>query len=381
MFKLNLKSFRFCLIRNNYLLLSFILLILVGAISFGEYLNCNKKIPNWINYPDKSWKKISILEAGIDVEKFNYWLENQNPVFGVGYGGQNPTNGGVVLTRGGFVIKTWGDPNFKFQSASLGKTFTRMALQLAIDNGLIKNENDRIFKYWSGEGYLDSHKLMYHGNHRNLTFKHLSDMTGGFPVTNGYFWRKRKKIPKWAIFSGDPEYDNYAHIKPGKRKFYSSGGYWRLSQALTAIWKKDLKEVLDEKIMSRIGISKNDWYWISGEEVKNNFVFYPDIPGYGDYLDKPYRIEGIPVRGGGGWVVMNAYDFARIGLLVATNGIWKGEKLINRIDGNVGVNANTVNGWGHIIYKDAYFSFGKVATTFNDPKKYEMFSWIDGAIK
>ena len=55
------------------------------------------------------------------------------------------------------------------------------------------------------------------------------------------------------VTAGDPDYDNYAHAAPGSVSRYSSGGYWRLSQALTAIWKKDLKQVLDERIPPAIG--------------------------------------------------------------------------------------------------------------------------------
>ena len=108
------------------------------------------------------------------------------------------------------------------------------------------------------------------------------------------------------------------HVTPGSKSRYSSGGYWRLSQALTAIWKKDLKDVLDERIMSTIGIPANRWDWLTGEQVRNDIDFYPDMPGYGKYLDAPYRIDGMLVRGGPGWVVMRAEDFARVGLLIAT---------------------------------------------------------------
>jgi putative CocE/NonD family hydrolase len=73
---------------------------------------------------------------------------------------------------------------------------------------------------------------------------------------------------------------------------------------------------------------------------------------------------------------MSASDFSRIGLLIATGGVWKGERLISKIGGNVGVGANTVDGWGVVNGKDGYFSFGKVATHFNDLKPEPMAVWI-----
>ena len=58
---------------------------------------------------------------------------------------------------------------------------------------------------------------------------------------------------EWARWTGDPFYDNYSHAEPGTVAIYSSGGYWRLSQALTAVWCRDLKTVLDERLFSIIG--------------------------------------------------------------------------------------------------------------------------------
>ena len=57
--------------------------------------------------------------------------------------------------------------------------------------------------------------------------------------------------------------------------------------------------------------------------------FYPEMPDYGGFVDPPYEISDHPVRGGGGWAIILAYDLARYGWLVVTGGIWKGERLLN----------------------------------------------------
>ncbi len=83
---------------------------------------------------------------------------------------------------------------------------------------------------------------------------------------------------------------------------YSSGGYWRLSQALTAVWKKDLKQVMDERFFGALGIPPERWDWTPGRKVREDSSLYPQMPGYGLYLDPPYEIDGNVVRGGpGGW--------------------------------------------------------------------------------
>jgi CubicO group peptidase (beta-lactamase class C family) len=123
-------------------------------------------------------------------------------------------------------------------------------------------------------------------------------------------------------------FDNYAHVAPGSEGIYASGGIWRLSQALTALWGRDLKDVLDDQLFGRIGIRPENWDWVPGRVVFENKDYYPSMPGYGDFIDPPYEIDGNVVRGGGGWAVMSAADLAGYGLLVSSGGIWEGERLL-----------------------------------------------------
>jgi CubicO group peptidase (beta-lactamase class C family) len=272
----------------------------------------------------------------------------------------------VVITRGGYLIQTFGDPDYKYQTASLGKAFTMACLQLAIDEGLINNADDLIKDYWTGEGQLNSpHKYMNQGHHNSLTFNHLKNHTGGFPITNGWSWQFAQNYddaaPKWANCTKDPDYDNYAHAKPGTvGSHYTSGGYWRFAQALTAVWRKDLKQVMDERIFSRIGVPADRWDWTPGKVVHGSKYWYPRMPGYGLFIDPPYEINGQVVRGGPGWVVMSARDLARFGLLVATGGIWKGERLISSVRGHNGGNGSNVGGVGDTVIG----SWGKVTSNF-----------------
>ncbi len=53
----------------------------------------------------------------------------------------------------------------------------------------------------------------------------------------------------------------YSHVKPGTKEHYSSAGFWRLGQALTFVWDRDLKEVLDERLFGKIGIPAQRWDW------------------------------------------------------------------------------------------------------------------------
>jgi len=291
------------------------------------------QVPDWVVYPDKEWIKITPEQAGLDVEKFNKVLARSN-VRGGTWGGVKvgPDDWGAVLTRGGYLVHTWGDPAYKCQSASLGKNFTWVLVGLAVQEGLIKAD-DPVWKTWTGQGQLSHpHKCLDQGHHKTLTWRQMLEHRSGFVLESGYHWRTKTvfhaKIPSGVRWTGDPLYDNYAHNRPGSVRRYSSGAYWRLGQALTFLWDADLKQVIDDRVLRHMGIPADRWDWLPGKVVHDTKDFYPDIPGYGEYVGPPYEIKGHVVRGGPGWVVMSSLDLARFGQLIATKGIWKGKRLV-----------------------------------------------------
>ena len=60
----------------------------------------------------------------------------------------------------------------------------------------------------------------------------------------------------------------------------------------------------------------------------------------------PYEINGHPVRSGPGWVVISASDLARFGHLIATNGVWQDERIIDShwLRGHGGGNKSGMSG-------------------------------------
>ena len=331
------------------------------------------EVPAWVSYPQDDWTSITPEQAGLDVGKWERFLSGSD----VTREARWAHGWGVVLTRGGYLVHAWGDRHYKCQTASSGKAFTWALVGLAVDEGILKPD-DPIYKTWTGEDQLSHpHKYLDQGHHKKLTWRHLLGLResyghfGGFPVTNGYYWRNRTpdseqhlpsaiaKVPSWAKWTGDPFFDNYAHAEPGTETIYSSGGMWRLSQALTRLWDADIKQVLDQKLFAKIGIPADRWDWNAGRTVYQNKNLYPHMPGYGDFLDPPYEINGHVVRGGPGWVVMSASDLARFGHLVATQGVWMGQQLISPewLRGHHGGDTHQVN--GESTY---YTAMGRVAT-------------------
>ena len=350
------------------------------------------EVPDWVTFPDGDWEAITPEDAGLDRENFQRFLADLD-ARGASVGGEvhEDNNWGTVVTRGGYLLHVWGNKDYKFQTASLGKTFIRALFGLAVEEGMVEPD-DLISDTWTGEGQLSHpHKYLDQGHHKTLIWRHLlgdkygSKQYGGFPLEIGYFWKmgpsdesktgyvnlygeegfsRNWMVPEWAKWSGDPFYDNYAHIEPGTIAHYSSGGFWRLGQALTVLWNRDLKEVLDEKLLSKIGIPADQWEWLPGQVVQKDKNFYPLWPSAWDYLDPPYEVNECVVRSGPGWVVMSGSDLARFGHLVATRGNWKGDQLLDPqwLRGHGGGNGSGVCG-----ESTHYTAMGMVTTRGIDP--------------
>lgn len=281
-------------------------------------------------YPEEHWEELPLQEAGftpelvaelerLEPQPYRLWDE---PV----------TQCASLITRDGRLVWYWGDTrHYRHQTASVGKAFTIALLGLAVEK-LGLNPDEPVYRTWTGAGQMShEHKRMDSALHRDITWRHLKDHTAGFAMETAWWWRHGIGIPNWVNqeeVTGNPMYDMRSFRAPGTASYYSSAHYVRLGQALTALWGTDLKRLLDEEIFSVIGITPDRWDWMSLCDVYQNIYLYPDTPGYGHFADPPYEIEGNIVRGGPGWVSLSAEDLARWGLLVATQGVWKGRQLL-----------------------------------------------------
>jgi CubicO group peptidase (beta-lactamase class C family) len=283
-------------------------------------------------YPEARWSPLSPAQAGFRHPEFGQEVARCRPTPSTFWGEQHAAEDVAgVLTRGGYLVQTWGRwEDHCYQTASVGKAFTLALLGLASEK-LGLDPDEPVWHTWTGSGQLSHpHKHMDNGRHHRITWRHLAAHEAGFAIESAYHWRRRE-IPAepWiqANWTGDVLYDMCALRPPGQR-YYSSANYVRLGQALTALWEADLKQVLDRELFGRMGIAADRWRWLSLAEVRGMRGLYPAAPGYAEYADPPFEIGGHPVRGGPGWVCMTAADLARFGLLVACGGQWRGERLL-----------------------------------------------------
>ncbi len=286
---------------------------LVREVEFywGRSHRITFEIPDWVTFPEDDWVQITTEEAGLDAEEFEAFLAGLE-IRGASYGGEDHAGNkyGAVIVRGGYLIHAWGDRHYRHHTASVGKAFIWAILGFAVADGLIDPDKP-INKYWVGEGQLSHpHKVLSQGHHKKLTWRHLvgpkheSLHYGGFPMEMGVRWREKVTgleqvdvipgVPEWSNWTGDPFYDLYSHVEPGTVGHYSSAGFWKLGQALTHVWDRYLRDVLQERLFDRIGIPAERWDWLAGRYIKDQKYFYPAIPDSYTYLAPPMRSADNP---------------------------------------------------------------------------------------
>ncbi len=158
-------------------------------------------IPDWVTYPEVDWVSITPVQAGLDPDGYRRFVDGLDPG-GADFGGEDHTGGrwGAVVTRGGYLLHEWGDRHYRFQTASVGKAFTRALFGLAVEEGMVKPD-DPIRETWTGEGQLSHrHKHLDEGFHTNLTWNHLlgprdeGKHYGGFAIELGNDWQEAQTL-------------------------------------------------------------------------------------------------------------------------------------------------------------------------------------------
>ena len=160
-------------------------------------MNEKNGLPDWVIYPENEWQRIEPEAAGIDGPGFRHFLEGLD-VRAAEFGGEDHSNGkwGAVLTRGGYMLHSWGDPDYRAQTASTGKAFAHALLGLAVADGLV-DPDEPIHRSWTGAGELSHvHKHLDLGHHSALTWRQLAGPKdgnvhyGGFAIELGARWRE-----------------------------------------------------------------------------------------------------------------------------------------------------------------------------------------------
>ena len=228
-------------------------------------------------WPGKRWQRADPEALGVDI----VWLD-QVRRYALHGGGS-----GCVVFRGRLILE-WGDLKRRYDLKSTTKSFGATAVGLALADGRIE---------------LDAPAARYHprfgvppeSNRRTgwlgeITILHLLTHTAGFDKPGGY---------EPLLF------------RPGTRWHYSDGGPNWLAECLTLVYKRDLKEVMFERVFRPLGIEPSDLAWRDNQY-------------------RPRLIDGIPRREFGSGIHANVDAMARLGYLYLREGRWRDRQILPR---------------------------------------------------
>ena len=217
---------------------------------------------------------------------------------------RGPASG--IITRHGYIVAEWGEPNRVDITHSVTKTFLTTVVGLALQKGLIHDVNDYV------RDYMPAHTDLFEAPHnQKIKWDHLLRQTSDW---SGTLWGK----PDWA--------DRPVGKTPGEwedRPMYEAGAHFKyndvrvnvMALAALQVWRRPLPDVLREEVMEPIGASST-WRWYGYE---NSWV---ELDGK--------KVQS--VSGGGHWgggMFINSYDMARFGYLFLRNGTWKDEAIVS----------------------------------------------------
>ena len=244
------------------------LVLLTAAIAAAPAVE-----PRW---PMPAWPKATPSEAGMDAGQLDKARRYALRGGGSGY-----------VTRGGRLVMQWGDPRRRYDLKSTTKSIGITALGLALGDGKIKSLSDLAARYHPSLANPPAGNAST-GWPPRITLFHLATQTAGFGKSGGY---------------------TKLGFAPGTRWQYSDGGPNWLAECVTLVYKRDLRELLFERVFTPIGIQRSDLTW------RNNAY-------------RKRTLDGIPRRELGSGISANVDAMARIGTLYLRGGQWQGRQLI-----------------------------------------------------
>ncbi len=211
---------------------------------------------------------------------------------------------GLVI-KNGYIVAQWGDVSRVDMTFSVTKSYLSTVAGLAVDQGLIKNVNDKVAQYVWDESFEGAHNS-------KVSWQHLLTQSSDWSGTlfGLHDWADRPPRD-----GGIDDWKNRKLLEPGTNYEYNDVRVTLLAYSLLQVWRKPLPVVLKEKIMDPIGASTT-WRWFGYE---NSYVTMDGLT--------MQSVSGGGHHGGG--IFINTYDHARFGLLFLRNGKWKNQQLLS----------------------------------------------------
>jgi len=247
--------------------------VFVALFLFGASINAALAVePSW---PATEWPRATPRE--VDLDETPLLAARDYALTG---------NGSGYITRHGKLVLSWGDLKQRYDLKSTTKSIGATALGVAILDGMLALD-DLAQKHHPTFGVPPDTNAET-GWLKEITIRHLATQTAGFEKPGGY-----QKL----LFA------------PGTKWAYSDGGPNWLAECVTLAYRRDVNDLMFERVFAPIGITKDDLVW-----RKNQY--------------RPHEIDGLPRREFGSGVSANVDALARIGYLYLRGGEWNGRRIL-----------------------------------------------------
>lgn len=228
-------------------------------------------------FPRAEWTRVTPAEAGLDEAKLA-----QARDYALTGGGSG------CIIHSGRLVMAWGDFKQRYDLKSTAKSFGAAALGLAIADGKVRLD-DKAAQHHPAFGVPPDSNLLT-GWLSQITLRQLASQTAGFDKKGGF---------------------GPLLFQPGTEWSYSDAGPNWLAECVTLAYKRDVAELMFERLFTPLGIQPADLVW-----RKN--AYRPDL------------IEGIKRREFGSGITANVDAMARFGLLWLRGGEWAGRQILPR---------------------------------------------------
>jgi CubicO group peptidase (beta-lactamase class C family) len=247
----------------------------VGAVGLALTLTAAPRA-QVVTWPSPAWPSATAAEVGLDaallVKARDYALS---------------AGGSGMIVRHGKVVLRWGDQVLRYDIKSATKSFGATALGLALKDGRV--ELDRPARSCHPTLGVPPASNVDTGWLDKIAVWHLATQTAGFEKPGGY---------GTLLFA------------PGTYWFYSDAGPNWLAECLTLAYRRDLDDLMFERVFTPLGISRDDLRWRNHQ-----------------YRD--HQIDGIARREFGAGIHANVEALSRLGYLYLRNGRWNDQQILS----------------------------------------------------
>lgn len=296
-----------------------------------------RKISDW---PTTDWRYAEPADLGMNAEK----LSRLESVIRSEYNNIN----GIVVVRDGWIayekyFSGYG-PDDKHHVASVTKSIISALIGIAIDDGFIKNANQKVLDFFPE--YIPESAAAHPPLNQEITLRHLLTMTAPYPFENWHEPLDQLCIqPDWVKYTLDM-LGHQGRIGDFK---YSTAGAHLLSAIITRATGKSAREYANERLFRRIGMEEIPPY-----EMKSfgfDDLFGVHVKGW---VEDPHG------HSTGGWgLTLKPRDMARLGLLYLNSGRWDNDQILSAswIDESTAMNSNNYGYLWWLREEDGIFAY------------------------